>query len=847
MDKITKRLQKLKTKSERVWKAAWGKTQSQLDVNVVRIARDTVSQMYNGITTSELDTFAAEVSAYITDDPDYGLFAGNILASNLESNNKAYLKFSDYAIKAFSYVNEATGKLHPLISDELFRLAMAHGPRIDAKLKMERNMLFDYFAMKTLMDGYLLSTFESVQINGVVQKTMVPFETPQHMWMRVALGINGSDLDAAFELYDVMSMKKATHATPTLFNSGTRLPQLSSCFLLDMKEDSISGIYDTVKNCALISKFAGGIGLSVNKIRASGSYIASTNGSSNGLVPMLKVFNATARYCDQGGGKRKGSFAIYISPYHADIVDWLHLKKNTGADEVRARDLFYALWISDLFMKRVIQEFARNANEDPDPVMWSLMDPNAVQGLDEVYGDEFEAMYVTAEREKKFVRQMPIRDLWVMIMETQIETGTPYMLFKDHCNRKSNQKNIGVIHSSNLCCEIMEHTDAKETAVCNLASLSLPAFVHDGTFDFEELSAVTRVMVRNLDRVIDRNFYPVEEAKTSNSRHRPIGLGIQGLADVFCKLRMPFDSEEARRLNIQIAEVMYFAALTESNALAVVYGPYSTIDMNGGAPVRNGIFQQDMWTVHPPQPDAKLDLDWDGLREKVKKSGVRNSLLIAHMPTASTSQILGNTESFEPYYSNIYARKTKMGEFFCYNRLLVKELRQLGLWKTELDPMTKKKFIPIKEKIIAHSGSIQHLLEIPEDVRRVYKTLMDIPLKTLTLMSRDRSYYIDQGSSLNVYHKNRDNMMVPMTQYLCYAWSLGLKTGSYYTRTIQDLNTLNFAGSSKKTLTDQKEEPAKVDKSKTPSEEANESLKMAESGQATIYVCKEDVCTSCSG
>ena len=820
LNKITQRLYKLKNSVDQ-FRSSLFTDYEPLNINVVKIARSTVAQMYNGITTSELDTFAADISAYITDDPDYPLFAGNLLVSNLEADNKDCLPFAGYVGKCFHYVDEDTGTSHPLISQEVYDVGIKYGHLIDKKMVMQRNFMYDYFAMKTLIKGrYLLTSYKTVQKNRVKTKEMVAFETPQHMWMRVAIGINGSNLDAAFELYDIMSLQYATHATPTLFNSGTKLNQMSSCFLLDMKEDSLDGIYDTLKQCAIISKFAGGIGLSVNKIRCKGSYIGSTHGSSNGVVPMLKVFNSTARYCDQGGGKRKGSFAIYMSPYHADVFEWLDLKKNTGAEDARSRDLFYALWISDVFMERVILDFKKTSE---DPVMWSLLDPNTVEGLDEVYGDDFRMMYEEAEEKGHFVRQVPIRDLWYKILESQIESGTPYMLFKDHCNNKSNHKNIGTIHSSNLCAEILEHTSKDEVAVCNLASISLPSFVMGGEFDYAKLYEVTRVMVRNLDRVIDRNFYPVPETRVSNSRHRPIGLGIQGLANVFCKMKLPFDSSDSMVINRRIAETMYFAALTESHALAVELGAYSTIDINGGAPVRHGIFQQDMWDGDH-EPDKVLCWDWSSLRTAVKKDGVRNSLLIAHMPTASTSQILGNTESFEPYYANIFSRKTKAGEFFCYNSYMIKDLQQLGLWKTEVDPTTNNEYIPMKDKIIEHHGSIQKIMEIPEEIRNRYRTLMDIPLKNLTLMARDRCVYVDQSCSLNVHHRNSNNMMVPMTKYLCYAWKLGLKTGSYYTRTIQDIGTIDFAGSSE-----------------------GVGRGVRKNVKNKVYVCTDEVCTSCSG
>lgn len=834
LNKITHRLLVLKKDVEKILrKVRPGFT--YLNVNVTTIAKKTIGQMYNGITTSEMDIFAADISAYITDHPDYAVFAGSIIASNLEANNKDYLGFAAYAKYAYNYFDIETEKVCPLISEELYDISQKYGHIIDKKMDLSRNNMYDYFAIQTLIKGkYLLGSYRTVQINRVETQTLVPFETPQHMWMRVALGINGNNFEEAFELYDAMSLHKATHATPTIFNAGTNRPQMSSCFLLDMKDDSIEGIYDTLKNCALISKSAGGIGLSSNKIRSSGSYIASTHGTSNGIVPMLKVFNSTARYCDQGGGKRKGSFAIYLSPYHADLLEWLELKKNTGAEESRSRDLFYALWISDLFMKRVKEEFDR----DPDitePVLWSFFDPNIAKGFDEIWGEEFERAYLDLEQKGKFVKQMPVRDVWYKIMESQIEAGTPYILFKDHCNRKTNQKNLGTIKSSNLCAEIIEYTSKDEIAVCNLASISLPAFVKNVDskqdkfeYDYKGLYETCRLMVRNLDRVIDRNSYPVKEAETSNMNHRPVGMGVQGLARVFCHMRVPFDSDEAMLINKKIFETIYFAAVTESHSLAVEKGAYPSIDRGVGAPIKRGVFQQDLWVEHNTVHDTDLAWDWEGLREKVRKDGVRNSLLVALMPTASTSQILGNTESFEPYYSNMFARKTKVGEFFMVNPYLVTDLEQLGLWKTHIDPVTKQEYNPIKDKIINNQGSVQGIEEIPKNIQNIYRTLMDIPLRKLTLMARDRAVYVDQSMSLNVYHRNGDNMMVKMTQYLVYAWKLGLKTGSYYTRTIQDIDTINFAG---------------VSKLKNKEKENNEG------GDPTVLsglVCTEDVCTMCS-
>jgi ribonucleotide reductase alpha subunit len=942
--KITRRLQKLKADVE----SFLGR---KLNVSVWRISQAVIGQIYDGITTSELDEEAAEVAAYITDHPDYADFAGQILVSNLEANNRDCMNFLAYAEKAYNFTEEKTGKTYHLISDEVLAIARKFSHHIDRRLVMNRNYMYDYFAFQTLVKGqYLLQTYKTIQKNKTLRRVRVPFESPQHMWMRVAIGIHGWNIEEAFELYDHMSLNFGTMATPTLFNSGTPHQQNSSCFLLTMKDDSIEGIFDTLKQTAQISKQAGGIGLSVHNIRSSGSYIQGTNGTSNGLVPMLRVFNNTAKYVDQGGGKRKGSFAIYLEPWHADIFEFLDLKRPHGAEDERARDLFYGLWIPDLFWKRVDLAYSRqDADDSKDPVMWSLMCPDTCKGLSDVYGEKFEALYLKYEAEKKYVRQVPIKSLMTAILSAQIETGTPYMLNKDHCNRKSNQKNLGTIKSSNLCVagdtfiltkehgqvpiknvvdkelhvwngeqwsktmvkqtsessklwrvlcsngaelycteyhkffiqneqglvekidagdlqkgmkiptyrlnegsdinisiesseitlldeptycfteplknagifngiltgnctEIVEYTSEDQVAVCNLASLSLPAFVNTETkeFDYKALYKATRIFTKATNRIIDINEYPVKEAKYSNFRNRPVGLGVQGLADVFLKMRLRFGGQGSKEVNRNIFETIYFAALEESHALTQAVdpetkqkvGPYPSIDDNGGAPIRHGIFQFDMWKddfkddSNPDgwKPNPKLGWDWEGLRKKIMKDGVRNSLLVAPMPTASTSQILGNTESTEPYFGMIYARKTKAGEFFQYCRPLIEELVARGLWSSELHPQTKKYYIPMKEKLKAEKGSIQNIAEIPQDMKDLYVGVFDLKLKDLTDMARDRAVFIDQSMSLNVYFQNQDNMMPQLLKYHTYAWKLGLKTGSYYVRTRQKMEALDFSG-----------------------------------------------------
>ena len=607
------------------------------------------------MTTSELDNLAAEIAATMTTThPDYAKLAARISVSNLHKNTKK--SFSETMTDLYLYVNPRTGKKAPLLSDEVHEIIQKNADKLDSSIIYNRDFGYDFFGFKTLERSYLL------KLNCVI------VERPQHMLMRVSIGIHLEDIEAALETYELMSKRYFTHATPTLFNSGTPKPQMSSCFLLTMKDDSIDGIYDTLKQTAKISQSAGGIGLSIHNVRATGSYIAGTNGTSNGIVPMLRVFNDTARYVDQGGGKRKGSFAIYVEPWHADIFDFLELKKNHGKEEMRARDLFYAMWTPDLFMKRV--------EENAD---WTLMCPNECPDLYNVHGDEFDAMYLKYESEGRGRRTIKARELWEKILESQIETGTPYMLYKDAANRKSNQKNLGTIRSSNLCTEIIEYTAPDEVAVCNLASIALPMFVKDGAFDHQALYDVTVRVTKNLNRVIDRNYYPVIEAQNSNFRHRPVGLGVQGLADAFIMLRLPFTSEEAKKLNQEIFETLYFAAVTASSEEAKNEGPYETYK---GSPMSKGEFQHNLWGIKDEELSGRWD--WAKLRKTVKKQGVRNSLLVAPMPTASTSQILGNNECFEPYTSNIYTRRVLSGEFIVVNKHLLEDLVDRGLWNEDM-------------------------------------------------------------------------------------------------------------------------------------------------------------------
>ncbi|SDR68757.1 ribonucleoside-diphosphate reductase alpha chain [Formosa sp. Hel1_31_208] len=710
-------------------------------VDPIKVAMRVIDGLYDGVTTSELDNLAAEQAATMTTaHPDYARLAARISVSNLHKNTKK--TFSEVMFDLYTYVNPRTGKKAPLLSDEVYKVITDNKDMLDSAIIYNRDFGYDYFGFKTLERSYLL------KLNGQIA------ERPQHMLMRVSIGIHLNDLDAAIETYELMSKKYFTHATPTLFNSGTPKPQMSSCFLLTMKDDSIDGIYDTLKQTAKISQSAGGIGLSIHNVRATGSYIAGTNGTSNGIVPMLKVYNDTARYVDQGGGKRKGSFAMYIEPWHADIMSFLDLKKNHGAEELRARDLFYAMWMPDLFMKRV--------QEDAE---WTLMCPNECPGLCDVHSEEFEALYTKYESEGKGRKAIKARELWEKILESQIETGTPYMLYKDAANRKSNQKNLGTIRSSNLCTEIMEYTSPDEVAVCNLASIALPMFVKNGEFDHKELFRITKRVTKNLNRVIDRNYYPVKEAENSNFRHRPVGLGVQGLADTFIKLRMPFTSDEAKKLNHDIFETLYFAAVTASMEEAKVDGPYQSYE---GSPISKGEFQYNLWGIKDEELSGLWD--WAKLRKQVLKNGVRNSLLVAPMPTASTSQILGNNECFEPYTSNIYTRRVLSGEFIVVNKHLLEDLVELGLWNEDL-----------KNEIMRANGSVQNVDCIPQDIKELYKTVWELSMKDIIDMSRQRGYFIDQSQSLNLFLEGAT--MAKLTSMHFYAWKSGLKTGMYYLRT----------------------------------------------------------------
>jgi ribonucleoside-diphosphate reductase alpha subunit len=718
-------------------------------VNPVEVAMKVINGLYDGVSTQELDNLAAEIAASMTTKhPDFAKLAARIAVSNLHKVTSK--SFSNTMKRLYTYVDPKTGQNAPLISKETWKVIHENAAELDDAIIYDRDFSYDYFGFKTLERSYLM------KVDGKV------VERPQHLLMRVAVGIHGEDLSAAVETYHLLSEKWFTHATPTLFNAGTPKPQLSSCFLLTMKDDSIDGIYDTLKQTAKISQSAGGIGLSIHNVRAKGSYIKGTGGTSNGIVPMLRNFDMTARYVDQGGGKRKGSFAIYLEPWHADIFEFLELKKNHGKEEMRARDLFYAMWIPDLFMKRI-------ENNDS----WSLFCPNEAPGLADCYGEEFERLYEKYEKEGKARKQIKAQDLWFEILEAQIETGTPYMLYKDAANKKSNQKNLGTIKSSNLCTEIMEYTSPDEVAVCNLASIALPKFItEEGTFDHQKLYEITKVVTRNLNKVIDVNYYPVPEAKYSNMRHRPIGIGVQGLADAFIMLRMPFDSEEARGLNTDIHETIYFAAMETSMELAKVNGAYETFK---GSPVSKGIFQFDMWGVTP----SSGRWDWDNLKKDVKQHGVRNSLLLAPMPTASTSQILGNNECFEPYTSNIYTRRTLSGEFIIANKHLMRDLISLGLWNETM-----------RQKLIATNGSVQPIAEIPQNIKEIYKTVWEISQKSIIDMSADRGAYICQSQSLNIHLT--DPNFGKLTSMHFYAWKKGLKTGMYYLRSTAAADAIKF-------------------------------------------------------
>jgi len=719
-------------------------------VDPIKVSMRVIEGLYDGVTSSELDNLAAEIAAAMTTiHPDFAKLAARISVSNLHKNTKK--SFSKTMKDLYEYVNPRTGKKAPLLSDEVHKVILENADQLDSTIIYNRDFGYDYFGFKTLERSYLL------KLNGNIA------ERPQHMLMRVAVGIHLDDLDSVIETYELMSKKYFTHATPTLFNSGTPKPQMSSCFLLAMKDDSIDGIYDTLKQTAKISQSAGGIGLSIHNIRATGSYIAGTNGTSNGVVPMLRVFNDTARYVDQGGGKRKGSFAIYVEPWHADIYDFLDLKKNHGKEEMRARDLFYAMWLPDLFMKRV------EANEE-----WTLMCPNECPGLFTNHGEEFEKLYLKYESQGKGRKTIKARALWEKILESQIETGTPYMLYKDAANRKSNQKNLGTIRSSNLCTEILEYTSPDEVAVCNLASIALPMFVKNGEFDHKELFKVTQRVTKNLNKVIDRNYYPIKEAENSNMRHRPIGLGVQGLADTFIMLRLPFTSDGAKQLNQEIFETLYFAAVTASMEQAKEEGAYSSYE---GSPISQGEFQYNLWGIKDKELSGRWD--WGKLRKNVKKHGVRNSLLVAPMPTASTSQILGNNECFEPYTSNIYTRRVLSGEFIVVNKHLLEDLVKLGLWNENL-----------KQELMRANGSIQHIDVIPEEIKELYKTVWELSMKDIIDMSRQRGYFIDQSQSLNLFMENANYSKLTSMHF--YAWKSGLKTGMYYLRTKAAVDAIKF-------------------------------------------------------
>jgi len=734
-DKITARVKKL----------CYGLDSKYVDP--IKVSMKVIEGLYDGVTTAELDNLAAETCASMTTrHPDYAILAARIAVSNLHKNTSKL--FSETIEKLYRYTDERSGENASIIAEDVYQVVQAHAEELNSAIVYDRDFSYDYFGFKTLEKSYLL------KVEGKV------VERPQQMLMRVSVGIHKADIASAIETYNLLSEKWFTHATPTLFNAGTPKPQMSSCFLLTMKDDSIEGIYETLKQTALISQSAGGIGLSIHNIRATGSYIKGTNGTSNGIIPMLRVFNNTARYVDQGGGKRKGAFAVYLEPWHADIFEFLDLKKNHGKEESRARDLFYALWIPDLFMKRV------EADEH-----WSLFCPNEAKNLPDTWGDEFEKLYLTYESEGKARRVVKARDLWYQIMESQIETGTPYLLYKDSANRKSNQQNLGTIRSSNLCTEIIEYTSKDEVAVCNLASIALPRFISGGSFDHSKLYEVTRVVTRNLNKIIDLNYYPVPEARNSNLRHRPIGIGIQGLADAFILLRMPFDSEEARKLNKEIFETIYFAACEASMEMARENGPYETFP---GSPASKGILQYDMWDVTPSPR-----WNWTALKENIRKHGMRNSLLLAPMPTASTSQILGNNECFEPYTSNIYARRVLSGEFTVVNKHLMKDLVDLGIWNESL-----------KNKIIAGNGSIQQIREIPDDLKALYKTVWEIKQKDLIDMAADRGAFICQSQSLNLFIENAN--FAKLTSMHFYAWKAGLKTGMYYLRTKAAADAVKF-------------------------------------------------------
>lgn len=734
-DKITARVSKL----------SYGLSQL---VDPIDVAKKVIEGLFDGVTTSELDNLAAETAASLTTKhPDYALLASRIAVSNLHKNTVK--SFSDTMRGLYNCTDNTTGRRMPLIADDVMQIIEDNAELLDSSVIYDRDFGFDYFGFKTLEKSYLL------KLNGKI------VERPQHMYMRVAVGIHKEDIHAAIKTYDMMSERWATHATPTLFNAGSPKPQMSSCFLLTMKDDSIDGIYDTLKQTAKISQSAGGIGLAIHNVRATGSYIGGTNGTSNGLVPMLRVFNDTARYVDQGGGKRKGAFAVYLEPWHADVFEFLDLRKNHGKEEMRARDLFYALWVPDLFMKRV-----------EEGGQWSLFCPNEAPGLSDCHNEEFVALYERYEQEGRARKTIPAQELWFAIIDAQTETGNPYLLYKDAANAKSNQQNLGTIKSSNLCTEIIEYTSVDEVAVCNLASIALPRFVTDNSFDFENLYDVTYQLTLNLNKIIDSNYYPVIEAENSNMRHRPIGLGVQGLADAFILLRMPFESDGARQLNKDIFETIYFAAMTASKDLAKKDGHYQSFP---GSPLSQGKFQFDLWNVAP----GNTRHDWDSLRKEVMEHGARNSLLLAPMPTASTSQVFGNNECFEPYTSNIYTRRVLSGEFIIVNKHLLKDLVQLGLWNNSM-----------KNAIIAANGSIQGIDAIPAELKELYKTVWEIKQRSLIDMAADRGAFICQSQSLNLFVDNPTTSKLTSMHF--YAWKKGLKTGMYYLRTQAATQAVQF-------------------------------------------------------
>jgi ribonucleoside-diphosphate reductase alpha subunit len=708
------------------------------NVDSSKVAQQVFSSMYDGITTHEIDTLSAEICiGMITSDPDYEILATRIVASNIQKIAPNNFHIAMKKLAKAGIVTEEVAEVAGQVKDDI---------------KTERDFEFGYFGLKTLEKSYLQ------RMDGKIM------ETPQYMFMRVSIGIHGKDIPAVLETYDKMSSGKFIHATPTLFNAGTPRPQMSSCFLIANKEDSINGIYGTLTECAQISKWAGGIGMHIHDVRANKSRIRGTNGTSDGIIPMLRVFNSTARYVNQAG-RRKGSIAVYLEPWHADIMDFLELRLNQGDEEARCRDLFSALWIPDLFMKRVEQGG-----------QWSLFCPDKAPGLSDVYGEEFEKLYEKYEAEGLANATVSAADVWRAIIKSQTETGTPYMLYKDSCNEKSNQKNLGVIKSSNLCTEILEYTDKDETSVCNLASIALPKYVNreTKTFDHDELHRIIKIVTKNLNRVIDRNFYPVETAKKSNTRHRPIGLGVQGLADVFILCGLPFDCEESRLMNAHIFETMYHAALEASSELAEVEGSYETFE---GSPASQGILQPDMWAT-----ESKFSgrYDWNAMRERVKTKGLRNSLLMAPMPTASTAQILGNNECFEPYTTNIYLRRTLAGEFVVVNKHLVNDLKRVGLWSKEM-----------KDLMVKAGGSIQNIVDIPDDIKKLYKTVWEISQKAVIDMAADRGHFVDQSQSMNLFVENPT--LSKISSMHMYAWKAGLKTGMYYLRSKAKARPIQFS------------------------------------------------------